>query len=68
MTRIEQLLNELRERKPVCTCGAVAYPRTWMAKTREKAVQTGVLRECNCRGACDNVLLLLPHERDASDE
>lgn len=48
MTRLEQLINELRERKPVCTCGAVAYPKSWMTKTREKAVADGKLYSCEC--------------------
>lgn len=46
--RLEQLIAELKERKPICTCGAVAYPRSWMRATREKACKDGKLIECAC--------------------
>lgn len=59
MTRLEQLIGELKERKPICTCGARAYPRTWMRATREKAVAVGALIECSC-GDGQNVYLRFP--------
>lgn len=58
---MNRFLDELRERKPICTCGAVAYPKTWMARTREKAIAQGKVYQCGCSQPNDlNLLLKLP--------
>lgn len=64
MTRIDNLINELKRVKEIglttCEHGGISFSSKWMIKTQELAEKKGIIRKCNeCSDRYHNYLIIL---------